>query len=168
MTLHASQSLAAFSAFASCPIFSHFVSPSNIFSCCFPLLHFPLIIQVVFQFHHMAKKVVWHLHIQFMNDLVLAPHSTVSFDFFAVHEICSILLRNHISVAFIFFVAVLKLSRLCMRTSGWLYYNSPDLKKKTIIREHDVKGCKSSHIILYYIISYCIIFTDEQHYSKIF
>ena len=50
MTFHASLSLVAFSVFVTRPTLSLFVSPSNIFSRCFPLLHFP---STIFSSHEM-------------------------------------------------------------------------------------------------------------------
>ena len=92
------------------PTLNNFVSPSNIFSHCFPLLCFPLIILIVtrcsifFLLITKPKKLAWHLLILFMSDLVVsASCNTVLFDFFAVHEIHSILQRNQMSVASSFF-----------------------------------------------------------------
>ena len=88
----------------------HFVSLYNIFSPPLLLLHFPLIISVLTKcssfsnFIPWPKKVACCLHISFMSGLgVSASPNIVSFDFFAVHEICSILLKNHIHVASDFF-----------------------------------------------------------------
>ena len=52
-----------------------------------------------------------------------ASCDTVSFDFFAVHEIRSILRTNHISVASSFYYTCLKLSRLRIHRSEW--YGTP-------------------------------------------
>ena len=110
---------------------------SNIFSCLFTLLHLPLVIPVVTRCYSFfclitgSNKVAWHLHILFMSDLVVSDsRKTVSFDFFAAHEICSILRGNHISVASSLFVAVLKLSGPHIDTSEWVQwvqYSTPEL-----------------------------------------
>ena len=113
MTLHASQSLATFSASVTHPTFSHFVSPSSIFSCCFHLLHFSSNILVVTRrSSSWPKQVAWYLHILSMSDLVVsASQNTVLFDFFAVHEIRSTLHRDHISVASSFFCTCFEMTQ---------------------------------------------------------
>ena len=61
-------------------------------SSCHKMFHF-------LSSYGMLKKGCLHLWILFMRDLVVsASQNAVLFDFFAVHEICSILHRNHISV----------------------------------------------------------------------
>ena len=106
MTFHTTLSLVASSASGNCPTFRYFVGPSNIFSCCFPYLHFPSIIPVVTQCSNFSllitwpKKIVFRLRSLFMSDLVASfSHNAVSFDFFTDHDIRSIFLRNHIYVA---------------------------------------------------------------------
>ena len=76
----------------------------------FPLLRFPPIIPVIircssfFLFNKWPKKVVWLLCFLFMSDFIMSDsRNTILFDFFAVLEICSILRRNHISIASSFF-----------------------------------------------------------------
>ena len=104
ITFHTSLSLIAFSASIACPNLSHFVSPT-VFSHCFSLLHIPLSIPVVTRCSSFSlpitwpKKVAWCYHILFMGDLVWTSRITVSFDFYAVFEILSILHGKHISVA---------------------------------------------------------------------
>ena len=73
------------------------------------VLHFPLIIPFVIgwpsvSFHITSlKKVALDLHFLFLNDcLMSASCDTVWFDFYAIPEICSLLLTNHISVVFRF------------------------------------------------------------------
>ena len=80
---------------------------------------------MMFQFlssHHMVKKSPGvHIIILFMSDLICpASHNTVSFDFFTVHEIHSILYRDHVSVTSCFFVSVLKLLGYCIHESEWI------------------------------------------------
>ena len=74
------------------PTFSHFVSPLNNFSRCFPLLRFPSIISVVTRCssfsHLMAKKGLHGVCVYFLSDFVVSfPRKTVSFDLSAIHEI---------------------------------------------------------------------------------
>ena len=76
MTFHASLSFVAFSAFVTLPSLSYFVSLSNIFSHCFPLLFFSSIIPVVTRSSSFSflitwpKKVGWRVHSPFMSDLL--------------------------------------------------------------------------------------------------
>ena len=128
MTFHASLSLIAFSASVTLPALSQIVNLSNIFSN-FSLVAFSFypfsfhnnIIQLYSSFSLLItwpKKVAWRLHILFMDGLVVsASCDTVSFDFFAGHEIRSIVRKNHISFASVSFVTVLKLSRPRIHTS---------------------------------------------------
>ena len=99
MTFHAFLSLIAFSVSVTRPTPSHFVIPSN-------LLFSPAALSVdhsschkMFLFlssHHRAKNVPSRLPILFMRDLVVsASRSSVSFGFFAFHEIRSILHGTH-------------------------------------------------------------------------
>ena len=113
MTFYASLSFIALSVSVTLPTLSHFVSPSNIFSNCFPLLRFPSFIPVITKCSSFSLDITWpkkvarRLCILFMGDLVVSTScNTVLFDFFAFHDIYSILQRNHISVSF---VPVLKL-----------------------------------------------------------
>ena len=87
--------------------FSHFVSPFNIFSW-YIFLGFRLSQDVLLSLFssHCQKRLPWCLGILFTSDLVVslsASPNPVLFDFFAVHEIHSILCMNHISVADSFF-----------------------------------------------------------------
>ena len=112
---------------------SRFVSPSNIFSRCFRLLRFPSIIPVVIRCSSFSllttwpKKVAWRLCILITSHLVMsASHNIVSFDFFAVHEIYSVLRRNHICVASsLFSTPVLNMSRPRIHTPEWVQYSTP-------------------------------------------
>ena len=71
---------------------------------------------------HGQRKIAWYLHIQFMSDLVVsASRNTVSFDFFAVHEIYNILRRNQFLLPHISFVTGLKLSRPRIRMGSILH-----------------------------------------------
>ena len=92
--------------------------PSLDHSSCHKMSSFSLLIT-------WPKTVAWHLYILFMGDLVVsASFNTISFDFFAVHEICSILRRNHILLPQVYFLSVLKLSRQCIHTSEWVQYST--------------------------------------------
>ena len=115
MTFHASQ-LVIFSTSVTRTTFSHFVRPFNIFSCCFPLLHFPLIIPVATWCSSLSllitwcKKVTWYLCILCMSDHVVSASLTiVLFDFYAAPNIRSILCSNHISAAFSFFCSYIEM-----------------------------------------------------------
>ena len=99
MTFHASHTLGHFNLFVTRPPPGHFDSPSNIFSHCFTLLPFPSILLLKlsldipnFQllcFHTRPKKDC------LVSDILLsASCNTALFDFFAVHEISSIPLKN--------------------------------------------------------------------------
>ena len=107
ITFHISLSLFIFSASVTHPTFSHFLSRSNIFSCCFPLLQsFQLSQDILVSLFSscVQKRLPGVLHILFMSDLVLlASHITGLNDFFAVHEFCIFLCMNHISVVPSFF-----------------------------------------------------------------
>ena len=93
------------------PTFSHFVGLSNIFQRCFPLQSFQLSRDDLFWFlssHNIAKKdclaftySVYDYMYMNLSDLVIvsASRNTISCDFSAVHEFCSILGRNHIFVS---------------------------------------------------------------------
>ena len=59
MIFRASLSLVAFSASVTLPTLSYFVSPYNMFSCCFPLLCFPSIIQVVTGYSSFYLLITW-------------------------------------------------------------------------------------------------------------
>ena len=99
-------SLVAFSAYVTHPTFSHLGSPSNIFSPRFRLLHFPSIILAVtrcsfslFLSHGRKRLSGIYVFYLIINDHIMLPScNTVSFDFFAVHAICSIFHMNHISI----------------------------------------------------------------------
>ena len=120
MTFHASLSL------VTCPTLSPFVNTSNNFSSCFPL-----IIQVVTRYSCFfllitwPKKVAWHLPFLFMNYLVvLASCVTVSCNFFAIHEVPSILCRSHICVTSSFFCMCFEVVKALHHTSEWLQYST--------------------------------------------
>ena len=105
MTFHASPSLVALSASVTLPTLRHFFSPSNIFSCCVFLDRSSCHKMITW-----PRMVAWRLHILFMSDHVASAFCIiVSFDFFAVHEIRSILQWNDISVAFSFFCTCFKI-----------------------------------------------------------
>ena len=113
INFHACPSLVDLSASVTRPTFSQF-SPSKIFYRCF----FPAVstfhkINFLFS-HHMVKKVIQFLRMNFMDDLdVSASRNTLSyFDFFAVHKTRSVLRRKHIFLSPVSFVAILKLSML--------------------------------------------------------
>ena len=104
MSFHIPRSLVAFRISTTLPAPSHLTSPSVIFSRCFPLLRFPSIIPVVMRCSNFSllitwpKNVVCRVRILFTSALdVWVSFSTVSFDFFAIHDIFIVLLRNHIS-----------------------------------------------------------------------
>ena len=103
MIFLSSLSLTTFSTILPRLSLSHFVSTSQ-----YPLTLFSL---AAFSFKHSnchkpslfsphgQKKVALHLCILYMSDLLVsASRNSVSFDFFAINEICSILCKNHISV----------------------------------------------------------------------
>ena len=108
MNFHASLFLVIFNFSVSVthPTFNNFVCPSNTFSHCFTLLHYPLPISVVTRCSSFSllitwpKNVSWLSHISYLSDLVvLASLNTALSDLFAVKEIQNILLtcKNHIS-----------------------------------------------------------------------
>ena len=112
MTFHASLSLVGFSASVTLFTLSHFVSPSNIFLLYILLLRFPSIIPVGIRCSSSHLLMTWpkwvahRLLFLFRSDLVVsASCNTVSFELFAVYEICSFILSP------VSFVAVLKLPR---------------------------------------------------------
>ena len=123
-------SFLTFSTSVTRPTLSPFVSPSNIFSRCYPLMRFPsnavvtrctsLSLIIIW-----PKKVAWRLRILFLSDLVYASRNTVSFDFFAVHEIRSILQMNHISFASSFVCKCFKSVQHCIHSSEWVQYSTP-------------------------------------------
>ena len=82
---------------------THLVHP--IYSCCFPSI-MPVVTRCssfCFLFSW-PKKFALHVHILFMGDFVVSAFcNTILYDFFAVHEIHSILHRNRISVGSSFF-----------------------------------------------------------------
>ena len=144
MVFHAPLPLVAFSAYVTGLIFSHFVtlSGSDIFSRCFALLRFPSIIPVVQRcssfsiFITWPKKVAWRF--LFINGLVVsASRDTVSFDFFAVHQIRSILRRDRIKffccLQFLF-VAVLFFACAILEASLMLLRPSPDRKEPKYLK----------------------------------
>ena len=50
------------------------------------------------------KRVAWRLCILFISDFVSAPHDTISFDFFAVHEIVAFSAGTSASSFYSFFI----------------------------------------------------------------
>ena len=115
MACHTFLYLVALSASVTPPTFSHFVSLSNIFLLFFLCCGFSSITQVVTRCSSLSflvawpKTVAWRLRILFKSDLVSASCNTIWFDFSAVHEIHSILCRNHISVVSSFFCNCFKI-----------------------------------------------------------
>ena len=117
MIFYASLSLVASTAFVTLSTSGHFFSP-YIFQRCFTLLRFPSIIPVVTKCSSFPLLMTWTQKkllgvyvFYFMSDRVSASRNTVSFDFFAVHEIRSILRRNHIFVASSFFCTCFGMER---------------------------------------------------------
>ena len=141
MTFHASLSFDAFSASVTLPTLSHFVSLSISFHavlsyCVFPRsFHLLQLIQdalVSLFSSDVQKRLLGVYAFHQMSDLVMsASRNTVSFDFFAVHEIRCILRNNYISVAsiffFFFFVPVLSISTPRIHRSKWIQYSTPVL-----------------------------------------
>ena len=80
-----------------------------IFFFCFPLLCFPVVTRC--SSFSPLKQVAWCLCTLFMSDLVVsASCNTVLYDFFAVHDVLSILCRVTFLLLQFFIVTVLKLS----------------------------------------------------------
>ena len=107
---------------------SYFVGQSTIFSPCFPLLRFLSIIPVVTRCSSFPLLITWpkrvalRLIILFMSYfVVLASRNTISFDFFAVHEIRGTLRNNHILLPPVSFVSFFKSSRSRIHTSGLVF-----------------------------------------------
>ena len=145
MTFHTSLFLVAFSASVTRPTLSRFVSPSNIFYsaflCCVFLQSFQLSKDVLVSLlsRHVRKKVALRLRTLFISGLVLSASLNIaSLDFFAVHEIRSILRWNCISFASFSFPPDFKLSKPRTHTSEWFQYMTISLQGSSSYVNRDV------------------------------
>ena len=135
MTFHTSLSQVTFSASVTRRTLSRFDSPSNIFYSAF-LQSFQLSKDVLVSLlsRHVRKKVALRLRTLFISGLVLSA----SLDFFAVHEIRSILRWNCISFASFSFPPDFKLSKPRTHTSEWFQYMTISLQGSSSYVNRDV------------------------------
>ena len=158
-SFHTLSSLFPFSAPVTVPTPSHFVcfvAWTNVFSPCLPcqvvlqplwLLKVAPVSLFLWRYH--ISEVVCCLQVLSMSYLdVSTSHNTDSFNFSAVHEFCSILLKNQISVTSILFW---NLSIASIYISGCAQYKTPRLL---------LKAYKSTNFIPWTLIFACNILDE--------